>query len=261
MLALGEMGDTARWEPKAATRGQRTAGNLPGRPQPTAKLPCCSRSSVRTSVALTLPEAGASGGRARIPLPLRLPRRNWSGVRETAPQWARRGAEPGALREGVGPAGSGASLGLATPGRAGCLREESEPPRGASANPSAFLCCFAGRPRTHTRSSGLVTSAPPGKGTGPGALRGVVKEDAWVLALFLSCLLALARKAVGITPPKLSFAQRREETSLSEVRGEPEGRLGAPGGDGAEPAQEGALGVPGSPRRALRDRTSCWRAP
>lgn len=97
------MGDTARWEPEAATRGQRTAGNLPSRPQPTAKLPCCSRSSVRTSVALTLPEAGASGGRARIPLPLRLLGRNWSGVRETAPQWARRGA--GCSARGCGSGG------------------------------------------------------------------------------------------------------------------------------------------------------------
>lgn len=165
---LGPSGNPACWEHNAATRGQRTAGNLCSRPQPTAKLPSCSWSSVRTSVPLTLAEAGASGRRARILPPLRLPRRNCRGVHETASQWALgspalrrpgRGAEPCALREAAGLAGSGASLRLTTPERAGSRREEAKPAPGAPANPSTSPSCFAGHPRTHVLSSGVVTSA------------------------------------------------------------------------------------------------------
>lgn len=165
---LGPNGNPAGWEHTAATRGQRTAGNLCSRPQPTAKLPSCSWSSVRTSVPLTLAEAGASGRRARILPPLRLRRRNCSGVHETASQWALgspalrrpgRGGEPGALREAAGLGGSGASLRLAIPERAASRWEEPEPVLGAPANPSTIPSCFAGHPRTHALGSRVVTSA------------------------------------------------------------------------------------------------------
>lgn len=118
-----------------------------------------------------------------------------------------RGAEPGALCKGAGPAGSGAGLGLATPGRAGCRREESEAPRGRFSQPERLSLLLRGAsPHPYPQLQACHFCVPPVRGTRPGALRGVVEEDARVLALFPSCLPALARKAVGITPPKLSFA-------------------------------------------------------
>lgn len=165
---LGACGNPACWEHKAATRGQRTAGNLCSRPQPTAKLPGCSRSSVRTSVPLTLAEALASGRRGRIPPSSAPPEEKLqrgsrdgaavgAGVPRTAPARARRGA--GCPARGRGSGGQRREPPTSTPERAGSRRVELEPAPGASANPSASPSCFAGRPRTHIRSSGVVTSA------------------------------------------------------------------------------------------------------
>lgn len=128
-----------------------------------------------------------------------------AGVSRTAPAWARRGA--------VCPArgcGSGRQRRQPTThdsGEGGQPRGGSEAGPGRPRKPQYLPILLRGAsPHPRPQLRGCHFCAPPGKGTGPGALRGVVEEDARVLVMSPSCSPELARKAVEITPPKLSFA-------------------------------------------------------
>lgn len=143
------------------------------------------------------PPEEAGGGLAR-------PRRRgrWS-----APHCAGKGASPSRVPAlGCGSAGSG-PISDPDSGAPGCRREEPEPAPGRLRHPERLPLLLRGATlHPHPQLRGCHFCAPLRKGTGAGALRGVVEEDALVLAISPSCLPALARKAVGITPPKLSFA-------------------------------------------------------
>lgn len=197
--------------------GSARQGIFAADPSPPPNFPAALGPPVRTSVALTLPEAGASGRRARISPPLRLRRKKLeqgsrdcaaagAGAPRTAPPRVRRGA--GRLAPGCWSAGSGANLRPVTPESQGCTGRSRRGPRGTPFNWSAFPSCLEGHPHTYTRTKlrGCHFCTPLGKESALGALRGVVGEDARASAVSPSCSPALARKAVGITPPKLSFA-------------------------------------------------------
>lgn len=195
-----------------ATRGQRTAGNLRHRPQPTAKLPCCSRSS-RTYFRCSDASRSRGVGKESANSPSSAPwEEKLDSVHEIAPQRAleplelrRRGAEPSARQGGAGAGVRGVSLSPATRrGPAAAERSRHSPgalpPTGAP-SPPASRGIPTPTPAAVTSVCRLEREQDPER-----SLQSSGRMPAWASAVSSSHSPALAKKAVGITPPKLCFA-------------------------------------------------------
>lgn len=225
VCAGSEMGTRERWEHKVATRGQRTAGNLRHRPQPTAKLPCCSRSS-RTYFRCSDAPRSRGVGKESANYPSFAPwEEKLDSVHQIAPQRAlkplelrRQGAEPGAQEEGAGAALRGVNLSPAIQrGQAAAKRSRHSPgalPPTRVPSPSAPRSI----PTPHPQLSLLL---PPGKGTGPRALSAVVGEDAClgvgcVLKPFASAGEESSRDNAAQTFLPGSVGRKRPSLSLAE---------------------------------------------